>query len=547
MRKWFVGLLVAGAACFGAAAPPAHAAGLEFEIEDEGLLLSNPQLAPDAVNSWKKLGVDTVRVHARWWQIAPGASATKRPAGFVPTNPNDPQYNWHALDVAVNLVRSAGIKVMLSVTGPGPLWTSGSPSKKEPRYKPKASEYAAFAQAVGDPLRRPRRPLPDLERAQPEGLAAAAVGAPAGTTGSRSRRTSTAIWCNAASPVIKKADPGAEIVIGELAPVGNRPISAETPMKPLPFLRSFGCVDDKYKTLKTGLCRKFKEPKGTTLGYHPHPKKLAPDKANKDVDDAQFADLPRLFSAIDKLRKRHRISVSSNVNLTEFGYETNPPDKASGVSLALQARYLQQATYLAWKDKRVRGLSFYQWDDEPTLDLGSGTKKYSNWQTGLRFNDSTPKPALSVMPAPFVIDQVKNASSATLWGQVRPDANPQVTIQTRAKGASDWTDVATVNTGTDGLWSKKDDDQQDIVVSLPLAAEALAGQREPGRAHIRDRRPVDQGEHAVPRIAAVLMRRGWDRAAVGRAAWLVSRSRQVGQPAWPDSIVIARLLALIAE
>ncbi len=90
MRKWFVGLMVAGAAFFGAAAPPAHAAGLEFEIEDEGLLLSNPLLAPDAVNSWKKLGVDTVRLHARWWQIAPGASDAKMPAGFNPTNPNDP-------------------------------------------------------------------------------------------------------------------------------------------------------------------------------------------------------------------------------------------------------------------------------------------------------------------------------------------------------------------------------------------------------------------------------------------------------------------------
>src|SRR3712207_7318945 len=38
------------------------------------------------------------------------------------------------------------------------------------------------------------------------------------------------------------------------------------------------------------------------------------------------------------------------------------------------SRYLQQAAYIAWKTKRVRGLSFYQWDDEPAKNLGSGTK-----------------------------------------------------------------------------------------------------------------------------------------------------------------------------
>jgi len=35
----------------------------------------------------------------------------------------------------------------------------------------------------------------------------------------------------------------------------------------------------------------------------------------------------------------------------------------------------------------VRGLSFYQWDDEPVVNRGGGTKRYSGWQTGLRFND----------------------------------------------------------------------------------------------------------------------------------------------------------------
>ena len=94
-----------------------------------------------------------------------------------------------------------------------------------------------------------------------------------------------------------------------------------------------------------------------------------------------------------------------------------------GISLTLQTRYLQQAAYLAYKYKRVSGLSFYQWDDEPVVNRGSGTKRYSGWQTGLRFNSGKPKPVLSTMPAPFVIDVPHGRSSGLMWGQVRPDAH----------------------------------------------------------------------------------------------------------------------------
>src|SRR4051794_12591136 len=226
-------------------------------MEDEGLILSNQLLALQAVGDWKALGVDVVRIHARWWEIAPRPDDARKPAGFNANNPNDPQYKFANLDNAVNIVRNAGINVMLTITGPGPLWTSSSPSKKEPRYKPKASEYASFAKAVAT------RYKDSVDRyliwnepnqkgwLQPQWQRSGRNWVPVAPHLYRA-------LVNAAYPVIKKADPGAEIVIGELAPIGGRPISAETPTKPLPFLRSFGCVDDRYHSLKTGMCKKFK-------------------------------------------------------------------------------------------------------------------------------------------------------------------------------------------------------------------------------------------------------------------------------------------------
>ncbi len=451
-----LGLLLATTAALCAAAAPAHAATFEVGMEDEGLLLSNPHLAPAAVLAWQAMGVDVVRIHARWWEIAPARTATRAPSGFNANNPNDPQYNWVALDNAITQIRNAGMRPMVTITGPGPLWTSGDTRKRNPLWKPKSSAYASFARAVATRYRdRVDRYLLWNEPNQKGWLQPQ-------WQCDRRRRNCQAMsphlyrsLVRAARPAIVAADPGAEIVVGELAPVGDPPISDLTPMKPLIFMRELGCVDSRYRSIRTGSCRGFKALQANSFGYHPHPQKLAPDKVNRDPDEAQFADLKRLFTALDKLKARKRLRLGRTFHLTEFGYETSPPDPASGISLALQTRYLQQAAYVAWKTKRVAGLSFYQWDDEPTKNLGSGTRRYFGWQTGLRRNDGTPKPVLSTMPAPFVIDQAKGSRSGLLWGQVRVDALAAITVQVKNRGAADFSDLTTLATAADGTWSRR--------------------------------------------------------------------------------------------
>jgi hypothetical protein len=455
VRKAF-GLLAVVAATLFAAASPARAADFEVGMEDEGLLLSNPHLAGAAVLAWKGMGVDVVRIHARWWEIAPDRNATRKPSGFNANDHNDPRYNWAALDNAITEIRNAGMRPMVTITGPGPLWTSGDTRKRNPLWKPKPAEYASFSRAVATRYRdRVDRYLLWNEPNQKGWLQ------PQWTCDRRRRNCQPASphlyrsLVRAAEPVIRSADRGSEIVVGELAPVGDPPISELTPMKPLIFMRALGCVDNRYRSIRSGSCRGFKALRAQSFGYHPHPQKLAPDKVNRDVDEAQFADLKRLFTALDKLKARKRMRLGSTFHLTEFGYETNPPDPASGISVALQTRYLQQAAYIAWKSKRVKGLSFYQWDDEPTKNLGSGTRRYFGWQTGLRYNNGRPKPVLSTMPAPFVIDQAKGSRSGVLWGQVRGDALAAVTIQVKERGAADFRDLATLNTAADGTWTRR--------------------------------------------------------------------------------------------
>jgi hypothetical protein len=219
-----------------------------------------------------------------------------------------------------------------------------------------------------------------------------------------------------------------------------------------------GCVDGRYHHLRSGACKHFKAASGDSFGYHPHPKKLAPDAPNKDTDDAQFGDFSRLFHALDKLSRAHRIKAPGHtfkVRLTEFGYETNPPDRANGVSQSLQNRYLQQAAYIAWKTRRIASLNFYGWEDEPVRNLGRGGNRYSNYQTGLKTVNGKDKPAYTTFAAPFVIDLPKGRSVGLFWGQVRPAHSGKVTVQVRKKGAKTWSTLTTVSMGTDGLWSKR--------------------------------------------------------------------------------------------
>src|SRR5215210_3993005 len=103
-------LLVAAALALCAAAAPARAAStLETGIADDAAL-AQPD-APQTVKAWADLGIDNVRLFARWDAVSPLRGETRPPAGFDPSDPASPGYDWSALDRAVALVRSAAMTV----------------------------------------------------------------------------------------------------------------------------------------------------------------------------------------------------------------------------------------------------------------------------------------------------------------------------------------------------------------------------------------------------------------------------------------------------
>jgi hypothetical protein len=414
----------------------AHAApGLEIGMEDERLLLSDAAHAPATVAAWRDVGVDVVRLHASWSRIAP--AGRRRPGGFAARDPHEPRYAFAALDRAVRLVRDAGMRVMLTVTGPGPLWASREPGRGRTSWKPAPRAFAAFAAAVAT---RYRGQVDRYLLWNEPNLTLSPVAESGHLYRGLVRR---------AGPAIRAADPGAEIVIGELAPLGG-----EGRVAPLTFLRDMACVTPGYAVRRAGRCRGFAPLRADALGYHPHSRRRPPDRSNPNPANAQFGDLGRLLRVTDRLTRMGRLRAPGArlpLRLTEFGYQTRPPDRGIGVTLARQARYLQMAAYLAWRNPRVTTLTQYQWHDERVRVAGPGTKAFAGWQSGLHFLDARPKPALRAFELPLVA--VEGPRTTRLWGQVRAGTAHLVEIEYRRSVWADWRRVAGMSTDATGVFS----------------------------------------------------------------------------------------------
>jgi hypothetical protein len=414
----------------------ARAAGPEIGVADDRVLLASGAKAKALVSEWKRDGVDTVRIFAAWTRVVPGAKSKSVPKGFDPKNPA--AYDWYQYDLAVGLVRSAGMKVSLVLSGPSPYWASTKPGKRSSSYSPSPTQFANFARAAATHF------ASQVDRYvlwnEPNSGAFLLP---------QKKVASADIYrklVRAAYPVVKKADRGALVQIGALAPKGAKRKNVTT--SPLTFMREFGCVNAKYKKLKSGACKSYKAPTGDAFAVHPYGAKTAPDSPPKGSEDINLATLGRLESMLDRLHRMGRLKGPKRMPLyvDEYGYQTNPPDKTSGIPPALQDLYDQRGAYLAWRDSRIKLLGQYIWYDEPKVG-GS----YASWQSGVRYVNGKAKPSLKHFPIPFAIDAKHNR----LWGQVRSGGRHKVTVQQRAKGASKWKTIKRPNTDARGYWTLK--------------------------------------------------------------------------------------------
>ncbi len=76
--------------------------------------------------------------------------------------------------------------------------------------------------------------------------------------------------------------------------------------------------------------------------------------------------------------------------ITEYGYETNPPDAIFGVSWAKQAAYLTQAFRIVKANPRIDLMLWFLLRDDPNLN---------GWQSGLVTVGGKHKPSFRAFQA----------------------------------------------------------------------------------------------------------------------------------------------------
>lgn len=417
---------------------------------------------------WRAAGVDLASVTADWREIAPEKDSKVPPAGFDGADPSSPLYNWANLDRVIKVLRASKLEPLLTVTGPGPLWTSTDPERGSARYRPDPVMFAAFAKAVALRYRaqvaryivwyEPN----DAANLRPQFYCAKGACSP------RSPQIYRGLFSGAAAS-IRAADGGADVFAGALAARGRSAAEDfDDPVTPVAWLRAFGCVDaDGLADRSSVSCDQFEPPEVDGIAYHPDQRAAAPSKHLRNTSEAGINDTPRLTRVLDAIQLSGGIinatQASAPIDLyySEWGYQTNPPDVFSGISLSNQSRWLQEGAKIVYGQPRVKLLGQYLWRDQPVRDTGQGVDAYSGGQSGLYGFDGVAKPAAAAFPNPFWATSLVGSRAASLWGQVRPGGAHTVAIERRI-GSNRYRQVAQVETDAQGYFRAR----------LPLATTA---------------------------------------------------------------------------
>ena len=438
----------AGALALPASAPAASNLGVS--IMDDQLLLDeqDPATVDRHMARFRSLGVDRLRVSAFWDQIAPRPGRRRKP-NFDAGSPTAPQYHFGNLDRVVHSAARHGLRVMISITTPAPLWATGDPSQHDRQWKPKPGEFALFARAIASRYSSQTDQYGVLNEPGQPGWLQPQTDKHGFFAPHHYRRL-----VNASFPAIRAGDPSATILVGELASSGSRNRGPDSAIRPLAFLRAFGCVTRSFRKVRTGRCRGFRRPRADAIGHHPYQFFTHPSRHSGHRDDATIGDGRKFLRFIDRLVRHGGLASARggrlDVHYTEYGYQTRPPDPYAGIPLARQDRWLQEAAYVAWRTPRVRSLNQFRLTDGP-IRPGGGFAAYAEFQSGLMFRNFQAKPAYASFRHPFVAH--RRGGRLRVWGQVRPGGRHPVTVE-RKRGSS-WRRVARLRTNRRGYFHRK--------------------------------------------------------------------------------------------
>jgi hypothetical protein len=347
---------------------------LRVGIFDEAQTLYGP--VGQTFGIFASLRVQEVRLNLYWG----GRFGVARRRPSRPADPSDPAYDWARYDQAVADAAAKGIHVVFSIYGT-PAWANGGRAQNVAPISAidlrnfayaAARRYSGTYRDANDQLvpavkdwlawNEPNNPVflaPQFKRVGDRWVVESAF--------------AYAAICNAVyGGVHATLVPGERVACGATAPRGNNnPASSRPSVSPLAFLRA----------VKGAGLRSF-----DAWAHHPYYAGPADAPASRVGTGAGVNEAVTLGNIRDLTTLVTQLYGPKRIWITEYGYQTDPPDSFFGVSWARQASYLTQAFAIARKNPRIDMMLWFLLRDETDV---------AGWQSGLVTATGTKKPAFA--------------------------------------------------------------------------------------------------------------------------------------------------------
>ncbi len=375
---------------------------------------------------------------------------THAPAvGTNAANPANAAYgNWSDLDTVVRTLAKAGVQPMFMVTDE-PRWAEASSSAAAltQAYVPNDKAFRAFMKALAtrydghyaDPL-NPGHALPRVRYYQD--WAEANLSIKLGPQWTRSHGT----WVNTGAAIyrgmlnafyagVKSAVASDVVIFSGLESYGDPPGTRLGRVAPVTFLENVLCLNAKLQKV----CN---DPVHFDVMASDPYEVGSPTTPAVNTNDASAPDLAKLTKVVNAgLRLRTVLPARAKpLWVTEFSYDSNPPNPKGGLPLLKQAHWLEQSFYVFWKEG-VSTVLWYLIRDQP------GKAYATTYYSGIYFYNGKRKPSYTAYSFPLVV--AADGTHAQIWG-VAPRRGA-VAVQQRH--GSRWRTVSTFHPAAGGVFS----------------------------------------------------------------------------------------------
>src|SRR5262249_30742456 len=195
----------------------------------------------------------------------------------------------------------------------------------------------------------------------------------------------------------------------------------------------------------------------TGWAHHPYSLTTAPNALDVNKDDATLSGVPRLTRTLDRAQAVYHQHPHMPIWMTEYGYQTAPPDPTIGIPWARQAAWLDEADWLAFSNPRIASFAQFLLVDDGALRQykPSDPRYWGSFQTGLITAQGRRKPAYAAFePAVWVSPSlVRRGHRVTVFGQQRAGGARCAHVQFRTRGAKRWKTVDQLAPGPLGFVS----------------------------------------------------------------------------------------------